>query len=205
MSTENQELTQIEVDEMLALYEDYAKSELERLKIKRESFKKLRKNALQHWINLLSEKDKTQREIAALQLKSERIVKQCVAQKISVDSYSDQIFECSKKIKQLEEDIAAPPPPPQPQPKKEEEEEKKPEEKMEEEEVVDDFIHRGTGIDISDSEPDPSGLKEVKKNIQLFHDINNAWNQSIREDPELSELLGIDDYEPFGYTSITKK
>jgi soluble cytochrome b562 len=197
MSTENQELTEMEVDEMLQLYEEYAKYEIVNLKQKSKSFKKLRQKALSDWSGAVFYKERVDKDLAKLQQKSQELSKQCDAYRTSVALYSKEINGFRMKIKQLEQDIAPPP-----EPIKTEEPIIK---KEEEEEEIDSFVQRGSGIDISDSEPDPGKLKDIKKNIQLFHDINNAWNQSIREDPELSELLGIDDYEPFGYTSITKK
>jgi len=178
------------------------------LKQKSKSFKKLRQKAINDWAWVLKSKEDLDKQIATLQERSRNWGKQCDGYRMSIALYSKEINQFRAKIKQLEQDIAPPPepvkvvevPPPLPEPIiKIEETPKK------EEEEFDSFVQRGSGIDISDSEEDPGDLKDIKKNIQLFHDINNAWNQSIREDPELSELLGIDDYEPFGYTSITKK
>lgn len=198
MSTEDQTLTQIEVDELLALYEEYAKHEIETLKVKSKSFKQLRAKALNDWGMLALAKEKVDKELEAIQQKSQSMAKQLEAYRTSVNLYSREISSFRGKIKQLEADITPPPQPIKieaPPPKKEEEKD---------EEISDDFIQRGTGIDISDSEPD-HGFNDIKKNIQLFHDINNAWNEQIRSDPELSELLGIEGYESFNYTSITAK
>ena len=158
MSSEDQNLTQIEIDEMLSMYEDYAKSEVERLKIQCESFKKLRQDTFQNWVNIIPQKDKIKREIATLELKMENIEKQCKAYKTSCDLYTDKIAENREKIKQYEADIAPPP--------------------KEEEPVV---------VTMETEEE-----KEKKE-------------EEAEESPKLSELLGIEDYDPFTYTSITIK
>lgn len=211
MTSQIQEITDLELEELKTAYDLWVDKRIGELQLKKEGFKKSRTMTNREWANLDSQKRVIEKHIESLTKKLHDIEKRESICLCSIRNKSRNIRAISNELNDLkksngistieeEKKKKQEPAPATPQP-------------QEEFDLFDPnaFIDQGTGIDISDSEPD-HGFNDIKKDIEKFFEINNEFNQSIRDDPKRAALFGLNDkadddvvMEPFTYTSITIK
>lgn len=174
----NEELIQLQSD-----YRVHVKDQIEQLKLTREKFKASRMEKAKEYCRVNAEKLATLETISTLKRKADQLTQQERMTRMYIQSTSQQILRTTDKIRVLSDELAT---------LMEKEEEEKEEDKT------------TTTISLADED---RGFNDIKKSIILFHDLNRQFNESVKDDPEISALLDMNEEKPeeFTYTSITFK
>lgn len=190
MSSQAYEITDEELIELNSDYLLFVKYEIDQLKLTREKFKASRRERSQEYCRVHAEKLATLETIEIMKRRVDQLSQKETMCRLFIKSASNEIAETNRKLKSLERELEV-------------QKEKKLEDAQDKDAPPVD--EKTTTISLADED---RGLNDIKKDIILFHDLNRKFNDAVKDDPELSALLGLDEEEKpeeFTYTSIKIK